>query len=366
MRCLLISTVAQSLRFQSPAMWRVLRDRGAELTFAAGSDGWERELLKFGAFIELPIDRYIGSLTPRAIWAFRELLSASWDYVQVQSPLAAGIARAVVPRERPYALAYVAHGFHFDPDRLSIKTLPFESLERVLASRGEMVALVAAADYEYCSRSPISRRVATWHLPGAGIDTAEFARATRDEEKAEERLRVLFCGELNNNKDPLTAVEAVALTATRRPVALTVVGSGHLKPIVLAQVDSLSARGVPATLVEYADDMPAMMARNDVLIAPSYREGVPRVVVEALAAGVPVIARSNRGSRELLAGGLGSILPRTAGGREFAQSLGAFRRGEFPSMSIMRGRAEGYSVEVFARSYSQMLDVLGVSSGVRS
>jgi glycosyltransferase involved in cell wall biosynthesis len=368
MRCLLISTVAQSLRFQSPAMWQTLKERGAKLTFAAGIDGWEHDLAESGEFIELPMERSIRrSVTLPALRAIRDVLSQAWDYVQVQSPIAAAICRIVAPSNRSYPLVYVAHGFHFDPSRFTSNTVLFGSIERILAARGDMVALVAAADYDYCSRSSISRRVATWHLPGPGIETAQFASERRVVSSAGDELRVLFCGDLNENKDPLSVVDAVAsASAAGRKTALTVVGTGPLRSRVLARIETLTTLGISCSYIEHEYNMPALMAQTDVLVAPSYREGVPRVVVEALAAGVPVIARDNRGTRELLSDGIGLILPAAAGRQEFGDCLQAFSRIKFPPPSMLRNRADRYSVAVFRRSYGEMLDALGVSSEVGS
>ena len=56
------------------------------------------------------------------------------------------------------------------------------------------------------------------------------------------------------------------------------------------------------------------MAAADVLVLPSYSEGLPTVLVEAGSIGVPVIASAVGGIPELLAGGRGAVLPNVSVG----------------------------------------------------
>jgi glycosyltransferase involved in cell wall biosynthesis len=63
--------------------------------------------------------------------------------------------------------------------------------------------------------------------------------------------------------------------------------------------------------VEYlghVDDMPALMARADIVVLPSYREGTPRVLVEAAAAGKPIVATDIGGCRGLVEDGVNGLL----------------------------------------------------------
>lgn len=56
------------------------------------------------------------------------------------------------------------------------------------------------------------------------------------------------------------------------------------------------------------DEVPAMLAEQDILVLPSYREGYPGVVIEALFAGLPVIATNLRGIREMVSDGVAGFL----------------------------------------------------------
>lgn len=112
-------------------------------------------------------------------------------------------------------------------------------------------------------------------------------------------VRAIFVGRLAEGKglfDLLDAVEPLA------DVSLDIVGDGPLAEDLAAAV---SKRGLDdrVTLHGYRDDVPELMAEAEFLILPSYREGTPRVITEARAAKLPVIATDIAGIPEMVADG---------------------------------------------------------------
>ncbi|WP_338081283.1 glycosyltransferase [Allochromatium vinosum] len=53
-------------------------------------------------------------------------------------------------------------------------------------------------------------------------------------------------------------------------------------------------------LLGHVDDMPALLEQIDIAVLPSYREGVPRSLLEAAACGLPLIATDVPGCREIV------------------------------------------------------------------
>jgi glycosyltransferase involved in cell wall biosynthesis len=63
------------------------------------------------------------------------------------------------------------------------------------------------------------------------------------------------------------------------------------------------------TLLGHVQDMPALMATADMFVLPSsYREGVPRSLIEAAAAGLPIVTTDTPGCREVVEIGVNGIL----------------------------------------------------------
>jgi len=91
----------------------------------------------------------------------------------------------------------------------------------------------------------------------------------------------------------------------------------HVGPFEHDQSDALSEEAVgrasasgTVSFVGGVDDVRPYLASADLVVLPSYREGIPRVVMEAAVMGRPVVAYDIRGVREVLDPSLGLVVPR--------------------------------------------------------
>ena len=123
---------------------------------------------------------------------------------------------------------------------------------------------------------------------------------------------ILFVGRLERQKDLPTLLKAVAIVAERIPEALLlVVGDGAER----ARLERLAARLGVARHVEFTgridhDELPSYYGACDVFAATSVYEGTCMVLVEAAAAGRPIVATDFAGARDaVLDGESGFIVP---------------------------------------------------------
>lgn len=129
------------------------------------------------------------------------------------------------------------------------------------------------------------------------VDTARYGALVR-EKHPRWKIDALFIGRLESEKHPCLALDAVA--AARKAghdIGLTIVGEGSEHA---ALVERARSAGV-ADRVEFMGwrtDILPFLARAEVLLVPSRYEGYGLVIVEALAAGVPVIATDVGVARE--------------------------------------------------------------------
>jgi glycosyltransferase involved in cell wall biosynthesis len=120
-------------------------------------------------------------------------------------------------------------------------------------------------------------------------------------------LVVGFLGSFNASKGLDVLVAACARLSQRRSIRLVIAGDGPLRP----NVEGAAARGVPpVALLGWLppSDVPRFLAAIDVLVAPSYDEGLPRVVLEAMAMRVPVVASRVGGIPEAVEDGVSGLL----------------------------------------------------------
>ena len=123
------------------------------------------------------------------------------------------------------------------------------------------------------------------------------------------RYRALFVGRITQNK----GIKELLVVATHFP-NIDFFLLGYLEQDVRAIIDSF-----PKNIILLGDVSPEVvpyeMKKSDFLLFPSYTEGFPLAVVEAMAVGLPVIATRVGGIPEMIDEGLGGLLvePRDAG-----------------------------------------------------
>jgi glycosyltransferase involved in cell wall biosynthesis len=136
-----------------------------------------------------------------------------------------------------------------------------------------------------------------------GIDPSLF-QPRRHERAA--RPRVVSVGRLKAPKDFTTLLDALARVQGYEAV---VVGDGPERAMLQARLESLGIGGSVSFEGE-RDDVPALLSASDCFVLSSSSEGMPISVLEAMAAGLPVVASDVGGVHELVADGVtGTLVP---------------------------------------------------------
>lgn len=115
-----------------------------------------------------------------------------------------------------------------------------------------------------------------------------------------EPLRLLFVGRLSVQKRADRIVQAMPLLKVS--AHLTVVGDGEEREHLEALAEHLELKNITFTGALSGEDLVAAYREADLLVLPSDREGMPLVMLEAMATGLPVIGSDVQGIREHLAG----------------------------------------------------------------
>lgn len=124
-------------------------------------------------------------------------------------------------------------------------------------------------------------------------------------------LRLVAIGRFSEQKGFLALLPALAAARRQADIHLTLVGDGELRP----EIEALIARhGLhdAVTLTGWLDEagVRAQLAASHALVLPSFAEGLPMVIMEAMAQGRPVLATAIAGVPELvLAGETGWLVP---------------------------------------------------------
>ncbi len=116
-------------------------------------------------------------------------------------------------------------------------------------------------------------------------------------------------GRLVADKGQVHFLRAAAYIRERQPTArFLLVGDGPQKGALHAIARDLDLEEA-VLFTGFRQDIPAVMAALDVLVIPSLREGLPLTLLEAMAAGTPVVATDAGGVADVLAGEAGLVVP---------------------------------------------------------
>jgi glycosyltransferase involved in cell wall biosynthesis len=162
-------------------------------------------------------------------------------------------------------------------------------------------------------------------LHGEGVDLDDFPFTPLPRAAAEtDGFIFILIGRLLWDKGVAEYVEAARRLRARFPHArfqlLGPVGVDNPSAISRAEVDAWQREGVIEYLGETHDVRPAI-ANADCVVLPSYREGVPRTLMEASAMGRPIVATDVPGCREVVENGVTGLLCEARSADSLAQQL---------------------------------------------
>ncbi len=146
-----------------------------------------------------------------------------------------------------------------------------------------------------------------------GVDAAGIAAASAADRGAlgvgPNDALLLWVGRMDPVKGLDTLVAAFERLRRRRAAKLLVAGDGPQRPQVAADVMRRGLAG-DVQLLGRRDDVPALLHAADLFVFPSRTEGFPNALLEAMAAGTPVVATDVPGCRDLVTDGqTGRLVP---------------------------------------------------------
>lgn len=274
------------------------------------------------------------------IWRLWRLFRRQrFDLVHAHTPVAALIGRIAARLAGVPIIVYTAHGFYFHDEMPSWKRRLFLEMERFGALFTDLLFTQSSEDAQTAVAERLVPRERVFAI-GNGVDPERFApdlRRSRDTVRAELGLPpgvpvIGMVGRLVAEKGVREFLAAAETLAADFPqVHFLLVGerleSDHADPVDDALAHAKTGLGARLVLPGMRKDIPDLMGAMDIFCLPSYREGMPRTIIEAMMSGLPVVATDIRGSREeVVANETGLLVPTrdaAALARAFARMLEA-------------------------------------------
>lgn len=163
-------------------------------------------------------------------------------------------------------------------------------------------------------------------VPGSGVDTSRFAPEAASETPGGD-FTFLCVARLLRTKGIGEYVAAARIVRERHPRArfllLGPAGADNPAAIGPDEIARWSAEGIVEYLGETDDVLPAMRAADCVVLPSYYREGTPRVLLEAASLGKPVITTDTPGCRNTVEDGVTGLLCRVRDAEDLAGRMSA-------------------------------------------
>jgi glycosyltransferase involved in cell wall biosynthesis len=256
----------------------------------------------------------------RSIAALRRIIRAGkFDCVNSHNRNASIAGRVAAWVERVPVNLYTAHGFYFHDDQPRVTREVTIALEAALARLTDFTLSQSHEDLElmvgrHWIRADRSETI------GNGIDTARF-RPGRDRASTERELglaggkfRVAAVGRIVKGKGFSDLLRAFAkLRASHAEAELLMIGGNidqDISPYQREFMAEVRELGVADSVVVtgMTDHVEKYLATANAFVLPSYREGMPRALLEAMAMELVVIATSIRGCKEIVTPGENGFL----------------------------------------------------------
>jgi glycosyltransferase involved in cell wall biosynthesis len=200
--------------------------------------------------------------------------------------------------------AVAGMGYVFTSDSLKARLLrPLVRLLLKLALGGRNARLILQNpdDVELFRKARLVDPNHVRLIPGSGVDCERFSPASATVSSG--RVRVVLPARLLWDKGLAEYVEAARLLRDRAvPVDLLLAGEpdpGNPAAVPGEEVASWVAQGLVRRL-GHVDDMPALFRSVDIVVLPSYREGLPKGLIEAGASGCALVTTDVPGCREVV------------------------------------------------------------------
>jgi glycosyltransferase involved in cell wall biosynthesis len=158
------------------------------------------------------------------------------------------------------------------------------------------------------------------------VDSPVFLETGRAQQvRKDPFFSVSFVGRLEEIKNPLSLIRALAILSNpARPVNLKIIGEGSQRALLEQEAQNLGVSEL-VTFLGFKSDPVGSLITSHLVVQPSISEGMSISLIEAMAAGVPVLASSIGGATELLEHGHNGWLLTGADPGSIAQALSSIR-----------------------------------------
>lgn len=227
-----------------------------------------------------------------------------YDLIHTQSPIGGVVCRLAArkARKRGTKVIYEAHGFHFYKGAPIQNWIFFYPIEKICSRLTDLIITINKEDYKRAKKLHAKK---VEYVPGIGVHTEEFQNVVVDRNRKRSELGFkdddfifMSTGQLSVRKNHEIIIKALSMIENSQ-IKYLIVGFGELEEYLknLAKQLKVEERVVFAG---YRSDVKELLHVVDAFAFPSLQEGLPVSLMEAMAAGLPIVCSRIRGNVDLI------------------------------------------------------------------
>lgn len=299
---------------------RILQEMGYEVHYAANYNvvvyGNDNSRLDGTGIIRHQVDFERSPFSKNVKISYKQLeklmLEGEYDLIHCHMPMSGVVTRIAAQKVRKKTgrntpVIYTAHGLHFYTGA-PLKNWIYYPIERYLAKYTDRLILINDEDFKRAGKFPVRGKVE--HTKGIGMDLSKYAKYQNEIKRKKDRAIykrfgidegskiIVSAGELSQRKNHMCVIEAMAQIKDLDIVYL-ICGTGAMEQELKKKAVELGVEK-KVFFAGYVKDIPDVFSECDCFVFPSFQEGLPVAVMEAMAVGLPVIASEIRGITDLI------------------------------------------------------------------
>ncbi|HJC48626.1 MAG TPA: glycosyltransferase family 4 protein [Candidatus Lachnoclostridium pullistercoris] len=290
---------------------KILQDMGYEVHYASNyrnpSYGDDNRRLDGTGIIRHQVDFERSPYSLKNVTAYRQLKQVMeeerFELVHCHNPMSGVITRLAAHATNTRPVIYTAHGFHFYKGAPLKNWLFYYPVEYLLSFYTDQQICINLEDFKRAKRYFHAGMVN--YVPGVGIDIKKIRKVQIDAGKKrkdlglpEQAIVLVSAGELITRKNHEIVIRALKTMKDRRFVYV-ICGHGELDTYLKGVTRDLQVED-QVFFLGYRTDILEIYKASDICVFPSFQEGLPVALMEAMAVGLPVICSDIRGNTDLI------------------------------------------------------------------
>jgi glycosyltransferase involved in cell wall biosynthesis len=283
--------------------------------------------------ININIIKAYRTLNPLSIYrAYKEFknlfILKHYDMVITHTPLVSFIARFAAYRAKVPKIIYTVHALPFYKGMNPIAYVILMLAEKITGIITHGMICVNYEDYITAKKLKLIKPSNIVEIHGIGVDIDKFKR-TQEEKKIKntflesliEKELIEFDIKINESTKVIGLIARLVkskgireyllaaneIIKKRKDILFLLVGYGELEIEVTSFIKKNKLEK-NLLFLGFREDIHMLMKTFDIFLLPTYHEGLPRTILEAMASSVPVITTDVRGARQLIIDGENGIL----------------------------------------------------------